>query len=163
MFQLNERVAAWCQSVHPRGSDRDARIDELADHLFCEIARLTESGMSEEEAFLAATEQMGKADDLASEHEKNRGSLSKFGVVLLAMSCGNTAWLLRESVTRKQATALLLGVSLLTAAIMIGSALITKRSDQTVIWVLIAIWFVPFSALSPISDGTVRAGDGEEA
>ena len=78
------------------------------------------------------------------------------------MSCGSTERL-RELVTRKQASALLLGVSLLVAAIMLGSALITKRSDQTFIWVLIAIWWLPFSALSPIANGTVRSGCGQEA
>ncbi|MFT6832096.1 MAG: hypothetical protein ACJAZN_002264, partial [Planctomycetota bacterium] len=31
MFHLNERVVAWCQSVHRNGSDRDARVDELTD------------------------------------------------------------------------------------------------------------------------------------
>ncbi|MFT7077119.1 MAG: hypothetical protein ACJA0P_003139 [Planctomycetota bacterium] len=162
MFHLNEQVIAWCQSVHRNGSDRDARVDELADHVFCEIAQLTATGMSDEEAFLVATARMGKADDLAIEHNKNQGSLSKFGVVLLAMSCGSTERL-RELVTRKQASALLLGVSLLVAAIMLGSALITKRSDQTFIWVLIAIWWIPFSTLSPIADGTVRSGCGQEA
>jgi hypothetical protein len=75
MFDLNKAIEEWCQSIHANAWNSEANIDELKDHLHCEIERLTRDGLSDEQAFHRATERIGNAEDLRIEHSKNRGPL----------------------------------------------------------------------------------------
>jgi hypothetical protein len=86
MFDLDKEINAWCRSVHSNGWRRASSNAELKDHLYCEVERLSEEGLSEQQAFLAATERLGNVEDLRSEHSKNRNLLSVFSNYLLANS-----------------------------------------------------------------------------
>src|SRR5690606_19923641 len=72
---LEEAVQAWSRSVHRPGCSRQDHLEELQDHLYCEIEQLQEQGMNAENAFLKATEQLGKAGDLSAEYAKNNNIL----------------------------------------------------------------------------------------
>lgn len=153
MFDLEHEVQAWCRSVYPGLWNRDARISELADHLYCEIERLHTEGLSEEEAFISATEQMGNIALLIEEHAKNRG------VVASIYSSGIDSienW--RSSMSPKKASTLIIVISLIfAAAIILSSYLLAdtqyERLSQTVMYLLIAIWFIPYTLLSMTATG----------
>jgi hypothetical protein len=78
MFDLDKEIDAWCRSVRSNGWKRASRNAELKDHLYCEVERLLEEGLSEKQAFLAATERMGNVEDLRLEYSKNRNLVSTF-------------------------------------------------------------------------------------
>ncbi len=153
MFILEREVQAWCRSVYPGWRNRDARIAELADHLYCEIERLHADGLSEEEAFIAATGRMGDISLLIEEHAKNRG------VVASIYSNGIDSienW--RSSMNPKKASTLIIVISLLfAAAIILSSYLLAdtqyEHLSQTVMYLLIAIWFIPYTLLSMTATG----------
>ena len=86
MFDLNQEIRLWCESVHNRGWRRGAKVAELEDHLHCAVERSLKEGLSEEEAFLAATECLGGLADLRLENLKNRQLLSILLECLMAGS-----------------------------------------------------------------------------
>ncbi len=86
MFDLDKEIDAWCRSVRSNGWKQASSNAELRDHLYCEIGRLSEEGLSEKQAFLAATERMGNVEDLRLEYSKNRNLVSTFSDLLLVNS-----------------------------------------------------------------------------
>ena len=148
MFDLDQEIHAWCCTIYPCWWNRDARTTELADHLYCEVERLRAGGLSEEEAFLAATKRMGTVATLISEHAKNRNwlaSISGTGINQLEN------W--GSSMSPKRASTLIIVISLIFAAAIIVSTYLLvdtqyEQYSQTVMYLLIAIWFIPYSLLS---------------
>jgi len=69
-FQLDKAVNDWCADAGAGRADGDA-VAELRDHLYCEIERLRGDGLSDRDAFLAATTQLGDAGRLSAEFSKN--------------------------------------------------------------------------------------------
>ena len=149
MFELEREVLAWCRSIHASGPDRQERTDELADHLFCEIDRLTAQGLSDEQAFQMATRRMGETDALIQEHSKNTGGASKVWSVFRALGTCNSG-ALGEMLSDKERSALLIAVSLVFAGAMLFASYLMRASEhsQTVTYALIAVWWIPFSVLS---------------
>lgn len=142
MFDLNNEVKRWSRSVHR--SRCGGRLDaaELEDHLHCEIEALQATGLSEEEAFAKATKNLGDAVALADEHFRNRSAFVR-GLHGLDAKL--------PKFTAKQAGALNIGVSLLFAGAILLSAMMLKKDPdqaQMVSFLLIALWFVPFSYLA---------------
>ena len=84
MFDLDKEIDAWCRSVRSNRWKQASSHAELKDHLHCEVERLSKEGVSEQQAFLAATERMGNVEDLRMENAKNRSLLSTFSGFLLA-------------------------------------------------------------------------------
>lgn len=80
-------IHAWCEAVAENNSD--ANVDELADHLHCEVERLVDEGMSPIDAFTMATEQMGDSDLLATEFSKNRNVVQKLLYAIQAFETAN--------------------------------------------------------------------------
>lgn len=74
-----------------------------------------------------------------------------------------------EAVTKalspRRASVLLIAISLLFAAAMIAAAWFLRGSEhaQTVVFLLIAVWWVPFSVLSSASTATRRRRCGKKA
>jgi len=64
MFDLDREVNEWCNSVKAGRCRRNAGIDELKDHLYCEVERLQSEGKSAEKAFRAATARIEANDAL---------------------------------------------------------------------------------------------------
>ena len=152
MFNLNDEVLAWCQSVFPSGLERQARIDELADHLHCEVDRLMGEGHSEEEAFRLATELLGQENELSVENAKNLTGLNKQASVLYAL-CTMNVKALRLLLTPAQASAWIIGVSLFFAGLMLLTSLLQSGGDQSQTWtyIWIAVWWVPYSVLCVVA------------
>lgn len=82
MFNLDREIDAWCRSIRLKGGKRASSTAELKDHLHCEVGRLSEEGLSEEQAFLAATERMGNVEELRLEYSKNRNLVSTLSHLL---------------------------------------------------------------------------------
>ena len=76
MFDLNREVKSWAASVYAQRCEASASIDELSDHLYCEIERGRAEGLSDEAAFHAAVARLGSATALAAEDARNRSALS---------------------------------------------------------------------------------------
>ena len=156
-FDLDKEVQLWCRAVHRFGWNRQARIAELADHLHCEIERLQSEGLSRQAAFRAAAEQLGDVGQLQSEHIKNVPLLSLFftqveQVAFATLKSGE------KPMTPKRAATYNIVISLVfAAAITLASYLIADTQyeghAQTVTYLLIAIWFVPFTWLSAAGNG----------
>ena len=88
MFDLNQEIRNWCQSVAKNSSERADRVAELEDHLFSAIEQLTSTGLSEREAFAVATKRLGNTDELNREYAKNKSRISTIFRFLLT---GNVA------------------------------------------------------------------------
>ena len=86
MFDLDREFDAWCRSIRLKGGKRAPSTAELKDHLYCEVERLSEEGLSEEQAFLAATERMGNVEELRLEYSKNRNLVATASDLLSANS-----------------------------------------------------------------------------
>ncbi|MEZ4863465.1 MAG: permease prefix domain 1-containing protein [Caldilineaceae bacterium] len=162
-FDLDAAVQAWCRSVHTYGWNRQARREELADHLYCEVERLQSEGLTEQAAFRMATERLGDIGLLQAEHTKNATILSIFytHVEQFAFATLKSG---KNSMTPQRAATYNILVSLFfAAAILLASYLIAdtqyERHAQTVTHLLIAIWFVPFLWLSAAGNDKSRRCD----
>lgn len=149
MFNLEKSIDTWCQSVHRYKFNQYERIEELKDHLYCKIEALQQTGMPEEQAFAEAIKEMGTVSELAAEHAKNRHFLSK----LFDVSSDHPLLKLQERTSlmnEKKRASLLIGISIVFAiAMMVSSSLIEDGgTSQTVTYILLAIWWIPFSFLS---------------
>lgn len=75
MFNLDREVASWSDAVNAERCQPSAGAAELSDHLYCEIERRRQEGLTDEAAFHAAVARLGTAGDLSSEHVKNRSAI----------------------------------------------------------------------------------------
>lgn len=72
MFNLEDAINRWCEQVGAtRGRNPDL-LDELKDHLNCEIEALLDTGLDEEQAFNQAIQKMGDTNELLKEYSENR-------------------------------------------------------------------------------------------
>lgn len=76
-FLLHSAIAQWCQRIVAKSGADQATLDELQDHLYCEVERQLTNGLPIEEAFALATQQLGDPALLNAEFAKNRSLLSK--------------------------------------------------------------------------------------
>ena len=76
MFQLESAIRDWCDAIRDSGCEDEASIEELRDHLCCEIEQLQERGLSEEKAFRSAVAKLGPVEDLAAELHKLMGYIT---------------------------------------------------------------------------------------
>lgn len=126
MFNLNQAIQQWCELVLSNDSIKSKNIDELSDHLHCEVEQFIKSGKSEEQAFKAAIEKMGEIDMLAGEYEKNRSFLQK----LCAFEYGTVGQYSSESSDQSKTKSKVLAQSIMWAAAMIASALIISNGKE---------------------------------
>src|SRR2546425_699453 len=70
MFNLDEKMTAWRQSLLARETFTPDRVRELEAHVRDAITGLTCKGLSEDEAFWIATRRLGPTEALAAEFEK---------------------------------------------------------------------------------------------
>lgn len=145
MFQLEQAMDEWCESVLVTRCGNQAKIDEIKDHLYCVIERLTEEGLTEEQAFNAATRQLGEADDLMAEYAKNKALLSK----LCDAETRLESKLRIKNMDPKKAATYQVVVSLAFAAAILISSYLLRGTEHatTVMFILIALWWIPFSII----------------
>ncbi len=155
MFRLDEEVLAWCRDVHPHGTDRQERIDELADHVYCEIRSWVEQGFSEEDAFRRATDQLGSSKELIREHFHSWSFRAQARVISWALLTGNVETL-NKTLTGKSRAWLIIGVSLFFAALVTAVDRTFHTSEFTT-GIFLAIWWTPFTILA-----LVKPTEGDE-
>lgn len=149
MFDLDGEIRAWARAVHPDGCGRDGSVDELMDHLSSEIERLQHEGLSQEQAFVAATERMGSVDELMREHAKNRRVVSMLCRAPQDEDAGEPQRR-RDPMNPRRAAVLNLVVAIVFAAAILMSAFLLpdEEASATVTYLLIAVWLIPFTLLS---------------
>lgn len=160
MFELDKEVDAWCQLIIPCGFNQSAKRDELKDHLYCDIEQLQKDGLTDEQAFLIATERFGDVEELKLEHEKNINAVIKT-VRELDETVDGFFGRWSNDMKPKKAALLIIVVSIVFAIAILLSTYLLENSQyaefsQTAMYLLIAIWFVPFSYLA------AAAGKGEK-
>jgi hypothetical protein len=69
-FDLNAAIRRWQQSIANSPAFKPDNLEELASHLWASVQRLKATGLSEEEAFLAATQRIGERCPLEQEFAK---------------------------------------------------------------------------------------------
>src|SRR5258705_12605577 len=68
MFDLKREVDAWSKKSYAGPCrDKAATLDELKDHVYCEIERLEAGGATREEAFRMATTELDGSAEKAGE------------------------------------------------------------------------------------------------
>lgn len=146
MFNLEQEIQNYCQSVHENGLDQEERIEELKDHLYCEIERLVKNeDLSEQQAFYKAIEYTGNADDLKNEYSKN----DTVYAILHEIARGK---ILKPMNTKKAAvlqivTALIFAASMIVLDYWIDHSQYAVYSESVRNW-LLAAYMIPLFYLS---------------
>ncbi len=136
MFRLDKEVEAWCQSVYDKGCQNETGMEELKDHLYCEIEHLMKEGLSEKQAFVRATERMGNAEDLYNEYFKNQNIFYRLFHSLNKRS---------EMMTPKQLAVIMAAYVLLFAVITATAKSLLGGAEQfeDVSLLLYSVWLAP--------------------
>ena len=72
MFDLEKEIKKWKKSLHKHEVFEDGLIADIELHLRDTYAAQRESGLTEEEAFNKAVNQIGTAESIAAEYQKNK-------------------------------------------------------------------------------------------
>ncbi len=141
MFNLNQSVDNWCKTIGKNRCRQKGNIDELKDHLYCEIEALVSDEINEEQAFYLAIEQVGDIEALRGEYQKNRTVFEKLNSNQQAemfdeIIAGS------EKMTTKFLKKLVIGNAVLWATAMLATAIVLRGSEegQTVLILLIGLW-----------------------
>lgn len=137
MFDLNNAVDEWSRSFAGTACGRTDRVEELKDHLFCEIEQNVREGLNEESAFLAATRRFGISEEIKSEFGKGKS--------IASILCEADAEFGRFNLSTKQ-MAVYTGIYLvLYAGLTFGLAALLRGTDTFVYFtpLLYVLMFVP--------------------
>lgn len=88
MFELNEQIEKWRNSLIASKSFQMQDIDELESHLRDEIDELSDTKLSPEEVFVIAINRLGYIDNLAGEYAKvnrNTAKINRITLILLGI------------------------------------------------------------------------------
>lgn len=90
MFDLNQAIGHWRVYMKRPGHFLPDELDELESHLRETCDQLTESGISLEEAFAIASNQIGEPMEVGVKFQKNKGKLPFFatntGFIIAALA-----------------------------------------------------------------------------
>ena len=127
MFHLEKQIDDWCKTVTTGQAGADAAA-ELKDHLYCEIEKLRQQGLSDQDAFDAATRQLGDVGKLIAEFSKNLGYRR---ALCLPGNDKSSATLLNgsEAMSSIKVALMMLVQSLVWAAVMILAASTLSGTD----------------------------------
>lgn len=163
MFELDQAVNNWCQSVigvvYGCTNNVEARSAELKDHLYCEIERFEAEGLSQEQAFNKATQQMGDAEELMAEYAKNKSAPGKL-CLETRTEFTQEAIERNDAMLQKRIAKLMVGHSILFAAAMIGSALILSNTTvkEEITLMMITLWFGSYLLLNRFASAVQTQG-----
>ena len=76
MFDLDKSVDEWSREFVGPGCGLTDRVEELKDHIYCEIEKNMEEGLPAESAFWAATRRFGISEELRAEFRSGRSMWS---------------------------------------------------------------------------------------
>jgi hypothetical protein len=123
-------------------SIKNKNIDELKDHLYCEVENFIKQGQAPQQAFKTAIAKMGEVDMLAGEYQKNRTFLNK----LCAFEYGTVAEHSGKPMNQRK---MVMQQSILWAAAMIATALVVSDSKEAMSVVFMVL--LPLSIVNLIS------------
>jgi len=146
MFNLEQAVQQWSELVLSADSVKNRNIDELKDHLYCEIEKHINDGSNESDAFKYAIANIGESDILATEYKKNRNFINKlcafeYGTIGQHGQNGDKFMINRKQLQTQNA--------ILWAAAILASAVLLRgipQSSDVIFFVL-----VPLSVMSVLS------------
>ncbi len=149
MFQLEQAMDNWCDRILVNRCNNQVKADEIKDHLYCVIERLTDEGLDEQQAFNAATRQLGEADDLMAEYAKNKALLNK----VCEAEQTFLSKLRIKNMNPKKAGMYQTVVALIFAAAILVSSYLLKDTGHgpTIMLILVGLWCIPFSIINASS------------
>ena len=77
MFNLEQAIADWGRQMMAAGIDTPEALKELESHLRDEVEHQIRSGLSSEQAFHSAVQQLGSANALKAEFTKTSGATQR--------------------------------------------------------------------------------------
>jgi len=148
MFDLDKEVKLWIQSFKGRSPEKS--IDEIIDHLYCEIENLQNEGFSEQEAFEKAIQQFGSPSLFLTEQAKNRSLSSKF----FRATGLSKLYQFEKKFTSPSKTSKFAGIQIILVSILFAIAMVIapkiitdKNIATTIVYLLIALWWIFFVLL----------------
>jgi hypothetical protein len=150
VWNLENEVDAWSSAVHADGCRRSASVDELRDHLYCEIERGRSAGLSDRDAFARATTRLGSREGLAAEHAKDRSWWRSACAALLRAERGFDG----------RVRGYLIAHALVWAALTIATMSLMKGAgaDQAAQWVLLVAIVPCWLSSDLVLRGALRSG-----
>lgn len=148
-------MTQWRRTARGCGDIQRAHMDELEDHLRCEIDALVSQGVSSRQAFDMATGTMGDPRTLAAELE----AIQNPAVRAVRAAIRGIYRMEKNSMKAARSSTLMIGSSLVWAAIMIACSLVLRGSEQAsnVQFILLSGWFATFFLLQPSGAATAKA------
>lgn len=155
MMDLDNKIHNWCRSIHTFGRNRTARVEELKDHLYCVIEHLCEEGLTEKQAFMTATEQMGSIAALKDEHTKNKNLISLYFSFLFQRKEKIEEW--QQTIDPKKVIGLNLIIALTFVVVALFADFVTEGSqyNQLAKYSLFTLWIMLCIPLTMLSYGLV--------
>lgn len=89
---LENHISQWRSYLQRRQAIHSVDVAELEDHLREQIAGLTKSGLSSDEAFLVAVKRMGALDEVSREFAREHSERLWKQLVLLPEQTGRQPW-----------------------------------------------------------------------
>lgn len=162
MFNLDQAIEQWCESLDKRLTTDNNRIDELKDHLYCIVEHYQAQGLNEEQAFNKAQESFGDQAALSQEYAKNKSWKEALCAILNQRIDNEEVGEVTMENMRKKLTKAMISNSIIWAAAMIGSAIIVddKSTQQSLSMMLIVLWFCSYTVIQRLQ---AAAGDKTSA
>jgi hypothetical protein len=129
-FDLNEAIRRWQESLAASPALSADNLEELASHLRASVQRLQANGLSEEEAFLAATRHLGERGALEREFAKVAAVGPRlFVAVILLVGGGLFIFIPAASLDGRWLSNVILGVVLLVlgSVTILDAALVLRK------------------------------------
>jgi hypothetical protein len=86
MFNLEMEIKRWSERLRKSGCSGGAEVDEFIDHLYCLIAHAETKGLTQEQAFQLALEQIGNEEELGTECFKAANSAPNRKTLLFGLT-----------------------------------------------------------------------------
>ena len=127
MFDLNQSINDWQNSLKTEGAADPQDLNELESHLREEIENLIKIGLSEEESFLIASRRLGDTKSLGEEYTKvNLAAAWQFRVLWMAAGILIMNFLFLISYTVQGIGVILLHSNEISTSVLFGIAIASK-------------------------------------
>ena len=142
MFDFDEALRRWRNSLNGTEAILSQDIAELETHLLEEVARLEGAGLAQDEAFVIACRRLGSPDALSAEYERaDPGSVWRKRILwaVLGMVMGSFAPQFLSALTRIMALAAASALSLSGRATFLLSATVQTLALGMVVLFLVSV------------------------
>jgi hypothetical protein len=155
MFNLDAEIDALSNRVYASRCRNAAHVAELRDHLYCEIEQLRARGMSDEQAFAAASAKFGAGSAFASELAKNLTPVELF-----------CEWAARydRGIADPRWRSVFIAHGAIWAVVMLAAAIAIKHSHMSEGWswlfttMMIPLWYASEQVLRDVLSHRSQGG-----